>query len=675
MDNQKSLFKMHSPYEPKGDQVKAIQDLVHNFENGQSKQVLLGATGTGKTFTFANVIQKLQKKTLVMVHNKTLAAQLYSELKELFPENKVEYFVSYFDYYQPEAYIPRSDTYIEKSSQINDEIEMLRLSTLTSLVQRDDVIVVASVAAIYASVCKGDFEKYTHTIKVGQKISIKELRQYLVQLNYERNDISLLPGTFRSKGDVLDIALGYTDEYFVRISFFGDEIESIYTVTALEGKKKDNLKFFNLTTANEYILDRDKLEVGINGILDELAERVKFFNKENKFIEAQRIDQRTHYDVEALQEFGFCNGIENYSRHLEQRMPGSTPYTIFDYFKSQDLSDWLLIIDESHITLPQIRGMYNTDRSRKETLVEYGFRLPSALDNRPLQYDEFLDKIDKAVFVSATPNEWEIDYSNHTIVEQIVRPTGLLDPIVEVRPTNNQMEDLLVELKHQKEKDEKTFVTVMTIRMAEELTHFLQERGVKAAYLHNELKTLERTKIINNMRRGLYDVIIGINLLREGLDVPEVSLVAIFDADKPGFFRSDKSLIQIIGRAARNANGRVIMYGDEITTAMASAINETNRRREIQEAYNKAHGIIPKTIIKPIREDVKGWSNDTNVDVDLFNAAQDNKQREKIIAELKEKMLAAANERDYESAATYRDTILELEAAMKADKKRNKKGK
>ncbi|GAA5414883.1 excinuclease ABC subunit UvrB [Ureaplasma ceti] len=666
----KKEFQINKPYEPQGDQIRAIEELTRNYKNGIDKQVLLGATGTGKTFTFANIIQNLQKKTLVMVHNKTLAAQLYMELKELFPNNRVEYFVSYFDYYQPEAYIPRSDTYIEKSSQVNDEIEMLRLSTITSLASSDDVIVVASVAAIYASISKANFEKYAVKISVGQEVSIKHLRQALVKLNYERNDISLTPGTFRSKGDVLDIALGYTDEYFLRISFFGDEIEDIYLANALEGKKIKSLKEFIITSATEYVADSDRLGPIVDEILEELAERVKWFNRENKLLEAQRIDQRTRYDIEAIQEFGYCSGVENYSRFFDNRLPGSTPYTIFDFF-NENGNDWLLIIDESHITLPQIRGMYNTDRSRKESLVEYGFRLPSALDNRPLKYEEFLSKISKALFVSATPNEWEIDYANNTIVEQIVRPTGLLDPKIEVRPTKNQMEDLLNELKIQKDRNEKTFITVMTIRMAEELTHFLQERGVKTAYLHNELKTLERSKIINNMRRGLYDVVVGINLLREGLDVPEVSLVAIFDADKPGFFRSDKSLIQIIGRAARNANGRVIMYGDEVTTAMDIAITETNRRRSIQEQYNKEHNIVPKTVIKAIREDVKGFSA-TDIKPTNVKSVDDKKV---LIKDLKKKMLDAANDRNYELAAEYRDAILELEAEIDGDKINKKRFK
>ena len=663
------LFQLVTKYNPSGDQVCAIPQLVNNFKNGVKKQVLLGATGTGKTFTFANVINQLQKKTLVLVHNKTLAAQIYLELKEFFPNNKVEYFVSYFDYYQPEAYIPHSDTYVEKSSQANAEIEMLRLSTITSLVCENDVIVVASVASIYPSVSKQDFEHYMNSLRVGQKISLKDLRQSLVQLNFERNDIELSPGKFRTKGDIVDIVPGYSNDYYIRVSFFGDEIESIDKIDILTNKKIESLKQFNLTTANEYIVNRSNLENALEKINSDLDERIKYFIKENKLIEAQRIEQRTKYDMEAIVEFGYCSGIENYARYLENRLPGTTPYTIFDYFSNYNENDWLLIVDESHITLPQVRGMYNTDRSRKETLVNYGFRLPSALDNRPLQFDEFLSKIDKALFVSATPNEYEKELSKDVIVEQIVRPTGLLDPTIEVKPTKNQLEDILINLQDQIKRNEKTFITVLTINMAEELTHFLQQRGIKSAYLHNELKTLERSKIINNLRKGIFDVLIGINLLREGLDVPEVSLVIILDADKPGFFRSDKSLIQIIGRAARNANGHVIMYADEITPAMKFAIDETSRRREIQIEYNKNNNIVPKTISKPISDNISPMKSDLYEQVlkstKKKSKPNTNEDIDVLIEEIKTKMLEAAEKRDYELAAEYRDLLFDLEFKKK----------
>lgn len=648
------IFNLHKQYEPCGDQVKAIKELTEKYLNGQEHQVLLGATGTGKTFTFANIINNLQKKTLILVHNKTLAAQLYLEIKDMFPNNHVEYFVSYFDYYQPEAYLPSTDSYIEKDSRVNAEIEMMRLSTLTSLFNYDDVIVVASVAAIYASVPPESFEKYVMSLEVNQKISMKDIFAGLVKLNYQRNQIDLAPKNFRAKGDVIEVAFGYTNKNFLRISMFDDVIESLELVDSVTHKKIQNYQKFNITAADEYITDNDKLEVGLQRIRDELKERVKYFNRENRLLEAQRIEQRTNYDLEAIKEFGFCAGIENYSAHLELRSVDSTPFTIFDYFNNK--KDWLLIVDESHITLPQIRGMYNTDRSRKTTLVDYGFRLPSALANRPLQYDEFLSKTNKILFVSATPNEWEVEYSNNNVTEQIVRPTGLLDPQIFVRPIKHQIDDLMSELEKQKKNDERTFITVMTIRMAEELTHYLQQKGVKCAYLHNELKTLERSKVIANLRRGLYDVIIGINLLREGLDVPEVSLVVIFDADKPGFFRSEKSLIQIIGRAARNANGRVIMYADEMTDAMRKSIDETNRRRSLQHQYNIEHNIVPKTIIKPIQ------STFTHIETEIKKTYSKTKDLEKILSDLNEKMLSAAKERNYELAAEYRDAILEIKA-------------
>lgn len=640
------MFKLITDKVPSGDQPKAIESIIDNFKKTKS-QVLLGATGTGKTFTIANIINKIQKKTLIMVHNKTLAGQLYQEIKALFPQNRVEYFVSYFDFYQPEAYLPSSDTYIEKSSKANQEIEMMRLSTLNSLASYDDVIVVASVAAIYASVSKAQFKEFQSYLHVNQEYGLDKLKFTLVNLKYQFNNVDLKPGTFRVKGDIVDIAYGYTDEYIIRISFFGDTIEKISKIEPLTGKLIENLKGIIISPAEEYIADIYKSKDAFESIEEELKERVKYFKLNEKLIEAQRIEQRTKYDLEAIKEFGFCSGIENYARHFEHRKPGETPYTILDFYGD----DWLLVIDESHISLPQFRGMYETDKSRKTTLVEYGFRLPSALDNRPLKFDEMQSKMDKVIYVSATPNEWEINESKNYVVEQIVRPTFLLDPEIEIRPTKNQIDDLINELFNQRKQNNKTFISVMTIRMAEELTDLLKLRGFKIAYLHNELKTLERSRILNDLRRDKYEAIVGINLLREGIDVPEVSLVTIFDADKPGLFRNEKSLIQMIGRAARNINGRVIMYGDEVTKDMKKAIDETNRRRQIQIEYNKQHNITPKTISKPIHNDL-----------DFFDIDEKTTKKNKTLSikQLKAMMLKAAKNQEYELAAELRDQIIKI---------------
>ncbi len=661
-DQNHPRFQLTSPFAPAGDQPKAIYELYENLKDGVHQQVLLGATGTGKTFTMANIIQKNNQKALVIAHNKTLAAQLYSELKELFPHNHVEYFVSYFDYYQPEAYVPRTDTYIEKSSKANDEIKMMRLSTLNSLVNYDDVIVVASVASIYISSSPESFVKYKMFLKVGLEISMKQVREGLVRLHYERSMDNLQAGTFRQNGDIIEIVTGYDEKYSIQISFFGDEIESIIKRDALNGTIIEKLDAYVVYPADEYVADYDFFDHGLKAIEQEMQERVKYFNQLGKPLEAERIEQRTRWDMESLLEFGYCSGIENYSVYLEGRKPHSTPFTLFSYFEKEP---WLLIIDESHMTIPQIKGMYETDRSRKQTLIEYGFRLPSAADNRPLMFDEFEAKQCDTIYVSATPNPYEIDKSHHMIVEQIVRPTGLLDPVIEVHPTKNQMDDVLEQIRKQIAKNERSFLNVMTIRMAEELTKFLQNNNIKAAYLHNELKTLERSKILNDLRRGLYDVVVGINLLREGIDIPEVSLIAIFDADKPGFFRSEKALIQIIGRAARNASGKVIMYADEITLAMHLAIEETKRRREIQEEYNRIHHIIPKTIEKSIREDLSVLKNE---DVDKFKKSSSKKDKESIIKDLTKQMLDAAKERDYEKAAKLRDIIIDLELEMNLKK-------
>lgn len=651
-------FKIISKNKPAGDQPNAIKEIVNGFNKEKLvSQVLLGATGTGKTFTMANIIQSLNIKTLILAHNKTLAAQLYAELKEIFPNNRVEYFVSTFDFYQPEAFVAKTNTYIEKNSQANKDIEMMTLSALNSLTERNDVIVVASVASIYSSSPPDDFIESKKMISVNQKISIKELQYILVNLNYKRNDYDITPGIFSIKGDVVEISPGFTDLYNYRLSFFGDEIEEIAEIDPLSKKVNKKIMKFFLVAADTYLANRNKLDESLRRITLELSNTVLNFKKENKLIEAQRIDERTRHDIDSLKEFGYCNGIENYSRHLELRKQGETPYTIFDYFRD----DWLLIVDESHMMIPQIRGMYNTDKSRKTTLVEYGFRLPSALDNRPLNFEEFLSKIKKVLYVSATPNDWEMENSQKKI-EQIIRPTGLVDPTIEIRKTEDQIIDIENEIKKQIKKNERTFITVMTIRLAEELSSYLQNRNIKVAYLHNELKTLDRFKILNKLRKGIYDVVVGINLLREGLDLPEVSLVLILDADKPGFFRSDKSLIQIIGRASRNINGHVIMYGDQVTQAMQTAIDETNRRRKIQLDFNNNNNITPKTIIKNIPLDLDNSDVNLNYNSLLEKSKKSRQMRVQTIAKMRVEMLNAAKNQEYERAIYLRDIIMELES-------------
>ncbi|MDC4163258.1 excinuclease ABC subunit B [Mycoplasma sp. T363T] len=650
-------FKLVSKNKPAGHQPEAIKKLVEGVKNKKKYQTLLGATGTGKTFTIANVIEKTQKKTLILAHNKTLAAQLYLEFKELFPNNAVEYFVSYFDFYQPEAYIPRSDMYIEKSSVTNDEIEMLRLASLNSLTTRNDVIVVASVACIYPAANPADFDLYRIILKVNNTVKIGDLKENLVRLNYVYNPDARSPGTFRVRGDVVEIFPGYVNDHVIRLSFFGDELEEIAKIHPVDSTVIEKYNSYVLGPANEYILNFDRRDTAIKRIQDELMFRIQEFKKDQKLIEAQRIEQRTEHDIDSIKEFGFCNGIENYAFHLELREKGSTPWTLFDFFGD----DWLMVIDESHISVPQVKGMYNTDKSRKTTLVEYGFRLRSALENRPLNYDEFSSKADQVIFVSATPNQEEIELSDNEIIEQIVRPTGLLDPTIEVRSRLDQITDLMNELRNQKSKNERTFITVTTIKMAEDLTEYLKERNFKCAYIHNELKTLERSLILNDLRRGKYDCVIGINLLREGLDIPEVSLVCIFDADKPGYFRSDKALIQTIGRAARNENGRVIMYADEMTNAMKIAIDETNRRREIQIEFNKKHKITPKTIVKPIYDDLKNKASHKQIEETIRKTKAKGDKFIKMIDELRKDMLEAAKNQNYEEAASLRDLIIELE--------------
>ena len=647
------MFKLVSKYKPSGDQPQAIGKLVEGIKENKKEQVLLGATGTGKTFTIANVIEKVNKPTLVLAHNKTLAGQLYSELKEFFPDNAVEYFVSYYDYYQPEAYVPSTDTYIEKDSSINDEIDEFRHRATSSLLSRNDVIVVASVSCIYGI---GEVEEYKNkmlTLSVGEEIERNKVLTKLVEMLYERNDLDFKRGTFRVRGDVVELIPAYENTKGYRIEFFGDEIDRISEIDSLTGAIISNKKTISLFPASHFVVSDEKLKDAIKRIKNELKERLKELKADNKLLAAERLEQRTNYDIEMLEETGFCSGIENYSAPMSGRSKGETPTTLMDFFPD----DYLLVVDESHVTLPQVRGMYNGDRARKMNLVEYGFRLPSALDNRPLKYDEFEKKINQAIYVSATPGDLELEHTNNTYVEQIIRPTGLLDPEVEIRKTEGQIDDLIGEIRTRIEKNERVLITTLTIRMSEELTNYLKDLDIKVAYLHSEIKTLERLQIIHDLRIGKYDVVVGINLLREGIDIPEVSLIAILDADKEGFLRSTRSLIQTIGRCARNANGHVIMYADKMTDSMKEAIEETKRRRNIQEEYNKEHGIIPKTIEKEIREVVSN--------VDLSNDKKTTKKMtkkeiEKTEEEIEQAMREAAKNLDFERAMELRDILFEM---------------
>ena len=645
------MFKLVSEYKPSGDQPKAIKELVEGVKSGKKNQVLLGATGTGKTFTIANVIKEVNKPTLVLAHNKTLAGQLYSELKELFPENHVEYFVSYYDYYQPEAYVPSTDTYIEKDASINDEIDELRHSATASILKNPDTIVVASVSCIYGVGEIEEYEKKILTLNIGDKIERNDVLEKLVEMLYERNNIDFKRGTFRVKGDVLEIIPSSEHSKGIRVDFFDDEIESIYEFDVVTGRVINQKKTISIFPASLFVTSEEKIKKAVANIKKELEERLAYFKANNKLLEAQRLEERTNYDMEMLLETGFCHGVENYSRHLALKEPGATPTTLIDFFRK----NFLLVIDASHVTVPQIRGMYNGDQARKKVLVDYGFRLPSAMDNRPLKFEEFKEKLDQVIYISATPGDYELELAGG-YVEQIIRPTGLLDPEIDVRLSKNQIDDLVNEINKQKEKNERTLVTTLTIRMSEELTTYLKKLDIKVAYLHSEIKTLERLQIIRDLRLGKYDVLVGINLLREGLDIPEVSLVCIIDADKQGFLRSERSLIQTIGRAARNANGRVIMYSDQISEAMDIAIKETNRRRTIQMEYNKEHGIIPKTIMKKIPEIVSN-----NLEKKVKEEEHLSKyEKEKLIASIEKEMLEAAKNLEFERATELRDILFEM---------------
>ncbi|MBN9900686.1 excinuclease ABC subunit UvrB [Bacillus thuringiensis] len=652
-------FEIVSAYSPQGDQPVAIEKLVEGINSGKKKQVLLGATGTGKTFTISNVIKEVQKPTLVMAHNKTLAGQLYSELKDFFPNNAVEYFVSYYDYYQPEAYVPQTDTFIEKDAQINDEIDKLRHSATSALFERDDVIIVASVSCIYGLGSPEEYRELVVSLRVGMEKDRNQLLRELVDVQYGRNDIDFKRGTFRVRGDVVEIFPASLDEHCIRIEFFGDEIDRIREVNALTGEvlaERDHVAIF---PASHFVTREEKMKVAIENIEKELEERLKELNDNGKLLEAQRIEQRTRYDLEMMREMGFCSGIENYSRHLTLRPAGATPYTLLDYFPE----DFLIVMDESHVSVPQVRAMYNGDQARKQVLVDHGFRLPSALDNRPLTFDEFEGKTNQVIYVSATPGPYELEQAPE-VIEQIIRPTGLLDPPIDIRPIEGQIDDLLGEIQDRIAKNERVLITTLTKKMSEDLTDYLKDVGIKVNYLHSEIKTLERIEIIRDLRLGKFDVLVGINLLREGLDIPEVSLVAILDADKEGFLRSERSLIQTIGRAARNENGRVIMYADRITRSMGIAIEETQRRRTIQEAYNKEHGITPKTIQKGVRDVIRATT--AAEETETYEAApakkMTKKEREKTIAKMEAEMKEAAKALDFERAAELRDLLLELKA-------------
>jgi len=654
-------FDLQAPYQPNGDQPQAIAELVEGVREGKRHQTLLGATGTGKTFTISNVIQQVKKPTLIMAHNKTLAGQLYSEFKEFFPNNAVEYFVSYYDYFQPEAYVPQTDTYIEKDSSINDEIDKLRHSATSALFERDDVIIIASVSCIYGLGSPEEYRELVVSIRTGMEIERNQLLRKLVDVQYERNDVSFTRGTFRVRGDVVEIFPASRDEHCVRVEFFGDEIDRIREVDALTGEILADRDHVAIFPASHFVTREEKMLKAIDNIEQELEQRLALLRAEDKLLEAQRLEQRTRYDLEMMREMGFCSGIENYSRHLTLREAGATPYTLLDYFPE----DFLLVVDESHVTLPQVRGMYNGDQARKGVLVEHGFRLPSALDNRPLRFEEFERHIHQAIYVSATPGPYELEHTPE-MVEQIIRPTGLLDPLIDVRPIEGQIDNLIDEIHDRIARNERVLVTTLTKKMSEDLSAYLKEMGLKVEYLHSEIKTLERIEIIRELRKGTYDVLIGINLLREGLDIPEVSLVAILDADKEGFLRSERSLIQTIGRAARNSNGRVIMYADNMTDSMKKAIEETKRRRTIQMAYNEEHGITPKTIVKKIPDVIRATQVAEEEESYVTKATKGKKltkaEKEKLLASLEVEMKEAAKALDFERAAELRDTIFELKA-------------